>query len=57
MGDRWCLPPNGTEARVEHSDVNGLLNAPGGLVILPVEDLYTLHGDLVARSPIKVQVL
>ena len=40
-----------------HSDVDELLDAPGCPVIVWVEDLYTLHGDLVAWPLIKVQVL
>ena len=47
------------EVQVEHSDVDGILNAPGGIymIIFSVEDLYTLDGDLVALPRIKVQVL
>ena len=45
------------EVWVEHSDVDGLLDVPDGLIILPVEDLYTLHRDLVGWPPTKVQVL
>ena len=41
----------------EHSDIDELIDAPGDPIILLVEDLYTLHGDLVAWPPIKVQVL
>ena len=37
-------------------DVDGLLDDPVGLIIFPVEDLYPLHGDLVAWPPIKKQV-
>ena len=40
---------------VENSD--GFLNAPCLSVIFPVKDLYILHGDLMACSSIKVQVL
>ena len=32
---------------MEHPDVEGLLDAPGSLVIFLVEYLYTVHGDLV----------
>ena len=39
---------------MEYSDVDGLLDAPGFFL---VEDLYTLHGDLVAWPPIRVQGL
>ena len=45
------------EIWVEHSYVDGLPTAPGGPVIFSVEDLYTLHGAMVAWPPIKVQVL
>ena len=47
-------PSIGIEVQVEHSDVDGLLDDPDYLVIFPVEDLYTLYGDLVVWSPIKV---
>ena len=40
------------EVWVEHSDVDGLLDTPGGPVSFPVKDLYILHGDLVAWPPI-----
>ena len=45
------------EVQAEHSNIDGPLDAPGGPVIFPVEGLCTLHGDLVAWYPIKVQVL
>ena len=49
-------PSIGIEVWVEHPDVDGLLDAPGGPVIFLVEDLYTLHGDPLGWSPIEVQV-
>ena len=39
---------------MEHSDVDGLLDAPCYSVLFPIKDLYTLHGDLVVWPPIKV---
>ena len=48
MGGRWCSLSIGIAMWVEYSDVDGLLHASGGLVIFSVEDLYTLHEDLVA---------
>ena len=49
-------PSTNIEVQVEHSDVDGLLDAPSGPVIFEVEDMYTIHGDLAAWPPIKVQV-
>ena len=45
--DGWQMvsPSIGIEVWVEHSDVDGLLDALGGPVIFPVEGLYTLHGE------------
>ena len=51
------ISPIGIEVWVEHSDVDGLLDCPGGPVIFPFEDLYTLQDDLVVCPPIKVQEL
>ena len=51
------FPSISIEIRVEHSDVDGLLDAPGHLVIFLVEGLYTLHGDLVVwQAPKALQL-
>ena len=50
-------PSIGIEVRMEHSDVDSLIDALGGLVIFQVKDRYTLYADLVELPPMKVQVL
>ena len=34
----------GIEVRVGYFDIDGLLDAPGGLIIFLVQHLYTFHG-------------
>ena len=57
---RWgkgVSPSISIKVWVAHLDVDQLLDAPGGQVIFTLQDLITLHGNLVVSLLIKVQVL
>ena len=49
-------PSIGIQVRVEHPNVDGLLDTQGGLLIFPVENLFTLHGDMDDTNRVKGKI-